>query len=185
MVVLAAAALTARGDPFAVRDRLASSRRGRALPAGPADPGLFRLAQDRRARACHGARRRGAPLRPRRQGRPTRSHRPTLHASTRSIRAVSTRRLAIRSTRCMPVLSSSMGLRGAHGVFYDNLAIGEVDLGCTIDNYHGLFRSYRARRRRSRLLRHRRAARARRGAALFLADRRPGLRAALVARLRA
>jgi alpha-glucosidase len=32
----------------------------------------------------------------------------------------------------------------AHGVFYDNLATGAVDLGCTIDNYHGLFRSYRA-----------------------------------------
>ncbi|MBV9980136.1 glycoside hydrolase family 31 protein [Bradyrhizobium sp.] len=36
------------------------------------------------------------------------------------------------------------GPRGAHGVFYDNLALGSVDLGCTIDNYHGLFRSYRA-----------------------------------------
>ena len=33
---------------------------------------------------------------------------------------------------------------GAHGVFYDNLAVGEMDLGCTIDNYHGLFRSYSA-----------------------------------------
>lgn len=32
----------------------------------------------------------------------------------------------------------------AHGVFYDNLATGSVDLGCTLDNYHGLFRSYRA-----------------------------------------
>ncbi|MGJ4931783.1 TIM-barrel domain-containing protein [Bradyrhizobium sp. HKCCYLS2038] len=36
------------------------------------------------------------------------------------------------------------GARGAHGVFYDNLAPGVVDLGCTIDNYHGLFRFYRA-----------------------------------------
>lgn len=36
------------------------------------------------------------------------------------------------------------GARGAHGIFYDNLALGSVDLGCTIDNYHGLFRSYRA-----------------------------------------
>ena len=36
------------------------------------------------------------------------------------------------------------GPAGAHGVFYDNLAIGEMDLGCTIDNYHGLFRSYSA-----------------------------------------
>ena len=36
------------------------------------------------------------------------------------------------------------GARGAHGVFYDNLALGSVDLGCTIDNYHGLFRCYRA-----------------------------------------
>ncbi len=36
------------------------------------------------------------------------------------------------------------GPTGAHGVFYDNLATGSVDLGCTIDNYHGLFRSYRA-----------------------------------------
>ena len=32
----------------------------------------------------------------------------------------------------------------AHGVFYDNLAVGEADYGCTLDNYHGLFRSYRA-----------------------------------------
>lgn len=36
------------------------------------------------------------------------------------------------------------GPAGAHGVFYDNLAVGEMDLGCTIDNYHGLFRSYGA-----------------------------------------
>src|SRR5262245_21040647 len=36
------------------------------------------------------------------------------------------------------------GPRGAHGIFYDNLATGSVDLGCTIDNYHGTFRSYRA-----------------------------------------
>lgn len=35
------------------------------------------------------------------------------------------------------------GARGAHGVFYDNLATGSVDLGCTLDNYHGLFRSWR------------------------------------------
>ena len=33
------------------------------------------------------------------------------------------------------------GACGAHGLFYDNLAVGEVDLGCTIDNYHGLFRA--------------------------------------------
>jgi alpha-glucosidase len=32
----------------------------------------------------------------------------------------------------------------SYGVFYDNLAVGEVDFGATIDNYHGLFRSYRA-----------------------------------------
>jgi alpha-glucosidase len=31
-----------------------------------------------------------------------------------------------------------------YGLFYDNLAVGEVDFGATIDNYHGLFRSYRA-----------------------------------------
>jgi alpha-glucosidase len=36
------------------------------------------------------------------------------------------------------------GPTGAHGVFYDNLAVGEMDLGCTIDNYHGPFRSYSA-----------------------------------------
>lgn len=36
------------------------------------------------------------------------------------------------------------GPRGAHGVFYDNLATGELDLGCTLDNYHGLFRAYAA-----------------------------------------
>ena len=29
-------------------------------------------------------------------------------------------------------------------MFYDNLATAEIDLGCTIDNYHGLFRSYTA-----------------------------------------
>ncbi len=32
----------------------------------------------------------------------------------------------------------------SYGLFYDNLATGEVDFGATIDNYHGLFRSYRA-----------------------------------------
>jgi alpha-glucosidase len=31
-----------------------------------------------------------------------------------------------------------------YGLFYDNLTVGEVDFGATIDNYHGLFRSYRA-----------------------------------------
>ncbi|WP_210494061.1 TIM-barrel domain-containing protein [Microvirga antarctica] len=36
------------------------------------------------------------------------------------------------------------GPTGAHGVFYDNMAVGEMDLGCTLDNYHGLFRSYSA-----------------------------------------
>ena len=36
------------------------------------------------------------------------------------------------------------GPTGAHGVFYDNLATGEIDLGATIDNYHGPFRFYRA-----------------------------------------
>ncbi len=34
------------------------------------------------------------------------------------------------------------GPRGAHGVYWDNLARAEVDLGATLDNYHGLFRSY-------------------------------------------
>lgn len=37
------------------------------------------------------------------------------------------------------------GPAGAHGVFYDNMARATVDLGCTVDNYHGLFRSYEAR----------------------------------------
>lgn len=32
----------------------------------------------------------------------------------------------------------------SYGIFYDNLAVGEVDFGATIDNYHGLFRSYQA-----------------------------------------
>ena len=32
----------------------------------------------------------------------------------------------------------------AYGVFYDNLAVAEMDLGATLDNYHGLFRSYAA-----------------------------------------
>ncbi|WP_042704064.1 TIM-barrel domain-containing protein, partial [Azospirillum sp. B506] len=36
------------------------------------------------------------------------------------------------------------GPTGAHGVYYDNLATAEIDLGATLDNYHGLFRSYRA-----------------------------------------
>jgi alpha-glucosidase len=31
-----------------------------------------------------------------------------------------------------------------YGLFYDNAAVGEADFGATIDNYHGLFRSYRA-----------------------------------------
>ena len=75
------------------------------------------------------------------------------------------------------------GPTGAHGIFYDNLAVGEVDLGCTIDNYHGLFRSYSARGRRPRLLCARRSEHARCDPALFLAHRRPGVRAALVARL--
>lgn len=35
------------------------------------------------------------------------------------------------------------GRHGACGIFYDNLACGEIDLGCTIDNYHGPFRYYR------------------------------------------
>ena len=35
------------------------------------------------------------------------------------------------------------GPGGAHGVFYDNLATGSVDFGCTLDNYHGLFRSWK------------------------------------------
>jgi alpha-glucosidase len=36
------------------------------------------------------------------------------------------------------------GDTGAHGIFYDNLTVADVDLGCTIDNYHGYFRSYSA-----------------------------------------
>ncbi|MDB5501331.1 MAG: alpha-glucosidase [Tardiphaga sp.] len=36
------------------------------------------------------------------------------------------------------------GPLGAHGIFYDSLAVAEMDLGCTLDNYHGLFRSYAA-----------------------------------------
>ncbi len=36
------------------------------------------------------------------------------------------------------------GPRGAHGLYCDNLAAAEFDCGCTIDNYHGLFRSYAA-----------------------------------------
>lgn len=35
------------------------------------------------------------------------------------------------------------GPMGAHGVFYDNLSTGSVDFGCTLDNYHGLFRSWK------------------------------------------
>jgi alpha-glucosidase len=33
---------------------------------------------------------------------------------------------------------------GAHGIYYDNYATGAVDFGATLDNYHGLFRSYAA-----------------------------------------
>lgn len=36
------------------------------------------------------------------------------------------------------------GPAGAHGLFYDNLATASVDFGATLDNYHGLFRSYTA-----------------------------------------
>jgi alpha-glucosidase len=36
------------------------------------------------------------------------------------------------------------GQAGAHGLFYDNLATASVDFGATLDNYHGLFRSYQA-----------------------------------------
>lgn len=36
------------------------------------------------------------------------------------------------------------GPTGAHGLFYDNLATATVDFGATLDNYHGLFRSYAA-----------------------------------------
>lgn len=36
------------------------------------------------------------------------------------------------------------GPAGAHGIFYDNLATASVDFGATLDNYHGLFRSYAA-----------------------------------------
>ena len=35
------------------------------------------------------------------------------------------------------------GKAGAHGLFYDNLSTGSVDFGCTLDNYHGLFRSWK------------------------------------------
>jgi alpha-glucosidase len=28
------------------------------------------------------------------------------------------------------------GENNAHGIYYDNLATGEIDLGCTLDNYH-------------------------------------------------
>lgn len=35
------------------------------------------------------------------------------------------------------------GPAGAHGVYYDNLSTGSVDFGCTLDNYHGLFRSWK------------------------------------------
>lgn len=35
------------------------------------------------------------------------------------------------------------GPAGAHGIFYDNLSTGSVDFGCTLDNYHGLFRSWK------------------------------------------
>ena len=76
------------------------------------------------------------------------------------------------------------GPAGAHGVFYDNLAIGEMDLGCTIDNYHGLFRSYSAQDGDLDFYVIAGPTRAGRGAALFLADRRSGLRAEMVPRLR-
>lgn len=36
------------------------------------------------------------------------------------------------------------GPQGAHGLYYDNYAVGEVDFGATLDNYHGLFRFWRA-----------------------------------------
>lgn len=36
------------------------------------------------------------------------------------------------------------GPAGSHGVYYDNLATATVDFGATLDNYHGLFRSYQA-----------------------------------------
>ncbi|MBV1706150.1 MAG: glycoside hydrolase family 31 protein [Hyphomicrobiales bacterium] len=36
------------------------------------------------------------------------------------------------------------GAQGYHGLFYDNLARGALDLGAMIDNYHGLFRYYEA-----------------------------------------
>jgi alpha-glucosidase len=36
------------------------------------------------------------------------------------------------------------GPAGTHGLFYDNYGTGEVDFGSTLDNYHGLFRSYAA-----------------------------------------
>lgn len=36
------------------------------------------------------------------------------------------------------------GPAGPHGLYYDSYAVGEVDLGATLDNYHGLFRFWRA-----------------------------------------
>ena len=36
------------------------------------------------------------------------------------------------------------GEQGYHGLYYDNLARGALDLGAMIDNYHGLFRYYEA-----------------------------------------
>ncbi|MDE2016585.1 MAG: glycoside hydrolase family 31 protein, partial [Hyphomicrobiales bacterium] len=45
--------------------------------------------------------------------------------------------------KTLPFLLVS-GPDGAHGIFHDNLAPAESDLGRAIDNYHGLFRSYEA-----------------------------------------
>ena len=67
------------GDLIALRDRLASSRGGGAVPGRPAHAGLFYFAQDRRTGACDDPACRGPALWTGRQGGPTRSHWPTLH----------------------------------------------------------------------------------------------------------
>ncbi len=129
------------------------------------------------------ARRRRAPLRPRRQGRPARSHRPALCDRCR-------RSLRLRRRTVRPALQDAAVLhrRRRHAARTASSTtisrLGSVDLGCTLDNYHGLFRSYRAEDGDLDYYVLAGPTRAAGDAALFLADRRTGLRAALVARLR-
>ncbi len=166
-----------------LRHRLASRRGKPSLPAGPADAGLF---------PC--------PARPARfstswRGDEKERHYgvgdkagPLDHTGRRfKIDAVDPcgfdAELSDPLYKMIPFVIVD-GPAGAHGVFYDNLAVGEMDLGCTHRQLSRPVSLLQRAGRRSRFLCPCRTRRAGCGAPLLLADRRSGLRAEMVPRLR-